>query len=507
MLRGQRASRAAASSDRLAASDDVRSTPQVQSPGPGSQGRTGLFWPLYARVYDAIWDSPLTRHVALAALAAAPRGGDVVDLGCGTGLVAREFVARGDRVVGVDASGAMLRKARREGRVSVGVLSCADSTPLASASAGTVLACNLLHLQRDPEFCLAEVVRLAAPGAAIILTWPLDGVTHERVLAADIASGRGWSSAVRADILRRAVALPFTLLRAPRTDAARLMAAVESLSHSRLVVVDSRLSVLDCQQIVVLRRSEMADNSGRPGDRLAAIEVNSGRRLGAVGEEVAVRLHRRTTASVRRLCAAPTVPTACSMTHLDPLAIREILETDTRAESLPTAARVGAHSVNALPEDRSRRSRDRARFRSIRGLFKAPDLSAASPSLRHVRVAARERRSNGGFSPVSRRRASSFSLLTMSALLAMALSGCSSGPGGETTCAKFASMDSRTGLLSSPNSEQTSVIKKMLDDHGKDTGAMNVSLAYMQIVAYCNIYDGVSSSNSTQSIDGIPGMK
>jgi SAM-dependent methyltransferase len=40
---------------------------------------------------------------------AVPRGGEVLELGCGVGRITRELVARGYRVVAVDESGAMLR--------------------------------------------------------------------------------------------------------------------------------------------------------------------------------------------------------------------------------------------------------------------------------------------------------------------------------------------------------------------------------------------------------------
>lgn len=219
------------------------------------------FWALYAQVYDTIWDSPMTRLLAQAVLASAATTRDVVDLGCGTGLVARELTSAGKAVVGVDSSSAMLHRARQRGRVSAALLSDAVSTPLAGGSAGTVLLCNVLHLQQLPEACLVEAVRVAGPGAAIVLTWPVDGLTHAQARRADFGSGRGLLATVRADVLRRAVAVAFSVVPAPRADEARLMAAVHGVVDDGHVTFETHRSLLGCQRMVVLRRSP----SSRPG--------------------------------------------------------------------------------------------------------------------------------------------------------------------------------------------------------------------------------------------------
>ena len=67
-------------------------------------------------------------------------------------------------------------------------------------------------------------------------------------------------------------------------------------------------------------------------------------------------------------------------------------------------------------------------------------------------------------------------------------------------------MSRGTGLLSTPTSDQQSAIKSVLRAHGYGTGAANVSLAFLKIIAYCNIYGGVSSSNANEPIGSIPGL-
>lgn len=56
--------------------------------------------------------------------------------------------------------------------------------------------------------------------------------------------------------------------------------------------------------------------------------------------------------------------------------------------------------------------------------------------------------------------------------------------GASTTCSQFASMDSETGLLGSPNDDQTTTIKSMLSAHDKATNDSNVRVAYLKIIQY-----------------------
>lgn len=67
-------------------------------------------------------------------------------------------------------------------------------------------------------------------------------------------------------------------------------------------------------------------------------------------------------------------------------------------------------------------------------------------------------------------------------------------------------MSTDTGLFSGPTAEQQNVIRSMLRSGNRDDGATNVSIAFLQIVAYCNIFGGVASSNPDEPISGIPGM-
>lgn len=68
------------------------------------------------------------------------------------------------------------------------------------------------------------------------------------------------------------------------------------------------------------------------------------------------------------------------------------------------------------------------------------------------------------------------------------------------TCQEFAAMSPDTGLLTSTNTEQEDAIKHALRTKNLDDGFTNRSKAKIRILAYCNIYDGKSSSHSDSPI-------
>ena len=106
-----------------------------------------------------------------------PRPGDrVCDVGCGTGddiLALARLVAPGGRAVGVDASATMLAEARRRaaaaGILAEFVQSDAQRLALPDAAFDGVRVERLLQHVPDPDAVLAELVRIAKPGARIVV--------------------------------------------------------------------------------------------------------------------------------------------------------------------------------------------------------------------------------------------------------------------------------------------------------------------------------------------------
>lgn len=99
-------------------------------------------------------------------------GQDVVDLGTGTGSLARLFALRGAAVTGVDPAAPLLDKARLlDARVGVEVsyvVGAAERTGLPDGCADVVTAGQCWHWFRAAE-ATAEVRRLLRPGGSVVI--------------------------------------------------------------------------------------------------------------------------------------------------------------------------------------------------------------------------------------------------------------------------------------------------------------------------------------------------
>jgi demethylmenaquinone methyltransferase/2-methoxy-6-polyprenyl-1,4-benzoquinol methylase len=130
------------------------------------------------RHYDALsaalsfWQDPRWRRALVDA--AAPRDGDrVLDVACGTGLVAAELLARADcSVVALDQSPQMLDAARARfaaaptARVQV-LQGEAERLPFESASFDVLTFTYLLRYVDDPRATLVELARVVRPGGRV----------------------------------------------------------------------------------------------------------------------------------------------------------------------------------------------------------------------------------------------------------------------------------------------------------------------------------------------------
>ena len=95
-------------------------------------------------------------------------GGHVLDVATGTGLVAKELLARGFVVTGLDQSPDMLARARQRfgPRVEL-VESSAESLPFDDASFDHLTVTYLLRYVDDPGATLKELARVVRPGGVV----------------------------------------------------------------------------------------------------------------------------------------------------------------------------------------------------------------------------------------------------------------------------------------------------------------------------------------------------
>ena len=128
----------------------------------------------WAPIYDLVFGAVFALGRRTSVVAAERVGGRILEVGVGTGLSLPDY-SRSSRVIGVDFSAPMLRKAKArvaEHRLSnVEGLALMDAQRLgfADASFDVVVAQYVITAVADPETTLDEFARVVKPGGEIIL--------------------------------------------------------------------------------------------------------------------------------------------------------------------------------------------------------------------------------------------------------------------------------------------------------------------------------------------------
>ncbi len=154
--------------------------PRPVSPSPPDFAATAVD---YGRFRQGFPDSLFER---LRAHGVGRRGQSLVDLGTGTGTLARGFASRGCQVIGIDPAGPLLEQAQRlDAEAGVGVeyrIGRAEQTGLADASVDVVTAGQCWHWF-DRAAAAAECARILVPDGRLVIAhfdWiPLAGSAVE----------------------------------------------------------------------------------------------------------------------------------------------------------------------------------------------------------------------------------------------------------------------------------------------------------------------------------------
>jgi SAM-dependent methyltransferase len=162
----------------------------------------------------------------------------VADLGCGEGYLTMEIARWASRVIAVDRSGLVLRRARalaQRRHVSNVIWKKGelDGLPIKDGSVDVAMLSQALHHARDPARAVAEAVRITAPNGRVLV---LDLRTHQEEWVRSKLGDRrlGFSddelkamlaaaglAGVRVGVGARKIGDPFTVLVASGTKAPR----------------------------------------------------------------------------------------------------------------------------------------------------------------------------------------------------------------------------------------------------------------------------------------------
>ena len=130
--------------------------------------------PVYDVVFGAVFDAGRRASIRAAEAACGPNGGRILEVGVGTGLSLPDY-SRKNRIVGLDISAPMLRKAHERvaeqklNNIEMLAVMDAERLALADATFDVIVAQYVITAVPNPEGTLDEFVRVLKPGGEIVL--------------------------------------------------------------------------------------------------------------------------------------------------------------------------------------------------------------------------------------------------------------------------------------------------------------------------------------------------
>ena len=169
----------------------------ASAPVPASRryiAETQAFFASRAATWDTRFGDDTPAYAAAVARAGIPRGGVVVDVGCGTGRALpalRQAVGPDGSVIAADLTPEMLAQARAQAAAARAALVVADAgqLPFADAAADVLFAAGLINHLPDIEAGLTELARVTRSGGLLVLFHPAGraalAARHGRTLTPD----------------------------------------------------------------------------------------------------------------------------------------------------------------------------------------------------------------------------------------------------------------------------------------------------------------------------------
>ncbi len=141
------------------------------------QGEKGRLFDLWPETYDRWFTTPIGAlikkvegELLLEFLKPAP-GERILDAGCGTGVFTRDICACGSKVIGIDLSLPMLRRAREKISTPSFQAAAADllSLPFPADSFHKTISVTAVEFIPDARRAFAEMFRVTRPGGGIVV--------------------------------------------------------------------------------------------------------------------------------------------------------------------------------------------------------------------------------------------------------------------------------------------------------------------------------------------------
>jgi ubiquinone/menaquinone biosynthesis C-methylase UbiE len=197
-------------------------------------------------------------------------GRDMVDIGCGGGLLVRALTARGARVIGVEISESQLATAIRDddGSGARYVVGVAQRLPLEDASVDVVVFMRTLHHVPPADMLsgLREAGRVLRPGGAVYIAEPLaEGDFFE--LTSLVEDEREVRAAAQRTIARAAEA-DLDRVESLEYDVRLCLADLDAFAARTVSVDPSRGEVFEQRRALLAETfARLGEPGERPGER------------------------------------------------------------------------------------------------------------------------------------------------------------------------------------------------------------------------------------------------